>query len=41
VTTKLAGAHHGSVEKACSQSISDLDIGYIDLYLVREILPSK
>ncbi|XP_059225578.1 aldo-keto reductase family 1 member B1-like [Stomoxys calcitrans] len=36
VVTKLAGIHHGPelVEHACRKSLSKLDVGYIDLYLM-------
>jgi glycerol 2-dehydrogenase (NADP+) len=34
VTTKLANLHHGSVMEGFELSFSNLNIGYIDLYLV-------
>jgi glycerol 2-dehydrogenase (NADP+) len=41
VTTKLTGTHHGCVKEAFEQSLSKLDIGYIDLYLVSTLPRSK
>jgi diketogulonate reductase-like aldo/keto reductase len=41
VTTKLASAYHGCVKDAFEQSFSNLDIGYIDLYLVSSLSRSK
>lgn len=34
ITNRFAYCHPGEVEKACLQSLKNLNLGYIDLYLV-------
>lgn len=33
VTTKLGGSYHGRVAEAFENSLKELDLGYIDLYV--------